>query len=267
MFLLVAARQGTPLTFRLSRASLTHKDPENETSFRLFAVLAAMAVAGVLFGRLAVGEEILVAASEEPTNLLPDGPGPINLAAPPADPVVAMPWQKGPPLPGHSLEGYGGGAITPMACLVNPAPPGCIFGDPAVSLTYVNLCRANMDSLVIIENLFDRLEVGYAADRLGLGTLPSAIIQSPLHADIETSDIWLHNLNIRYLVVKENDCWGNIPLPAVVVGIDCKFNESISQINALLGGALTGIGYRRASGQDYTVTATKKFPTGAFGAR
>ena len=63
--------------------------------------------------------------------------------------------------------------------------------------------------------------------------------------DIQQSDIWLHNLNVRLLVVKENeDCFCGVPLPAITVGIHCKYNETISQINDRLGGALTGIGYR-----------------------
>ncbi|MHC4985272.1 MAG: hypothetical protein ACYTFO_03860, partial [Planctomycetota bacterium] len=31
---------------------------------------------------------------------------------------------KGPPLPLHCIEGYGGGAITPVAYLVNPGAEG-----------------------------------------------------------------------------------------------------------------------------------------------
>ena len=39
--------------------------------------------------------------------------------------------QKGPPLPFHVIEGYGGGGITPIAYLVNPGPEGCFWGKPA----------------------------------------------------------------------------------------------------------------------------------------
>ena len=44
-----------------------------------------------------------------------------------------------PPLPVHTVEGVGGGAITPMAYLVNPEPEGAVFGKPSVGLTYVNI--------------------------------------------------------------------------------------------------------------------------------
>ena len=39
--------------------------------------------------------------------------------------------KSGPPLPVHTTEGYGGGAITPTAYLVNPGPKGQVFGLPA----------------------------------------------------------------------------------------------------------------------------------------
>ncbi len=87
-------------------------------------------------------------------------------AAAPADP---------PPLPFHTIEGVGGGAITPMAYLVNPGAEDAVFGKPAVALTYANLGLKNLTAITVTETLFQRIELGYAADRLGLGTLPGAI--------------------------------------------------------------------------------------------
>ena len=43
--------------------------------------------------------------------------------------------EEPPPLPFHSIEGVGGGAITPMAYLVNPGDECHVFGKPAVALT------------------------------------------------------------------------------------------------------------------------------------
>ena len=162
--------------------------------------------------------------------------------------------EKGPPLPFHTIEGAGGGAITPMAYLVNPAPNGRFLGEPSVAFSYVNLGRKNLDALTVTENFFGRIDVGYAADRLGLGTLP-ADIRTATQADIGTTDVWLHHVNVRFLAVKENE-----NLPAITFGIDCKFNENIQSIDDRLGGALTGIGYRHANGQDYTLTLTKTIP-------
>ncbi|HEX3000667.1 MAG TPA: hypothetical protein VHR86_10600, partial [Armatimonadota bacterium] len=40
-----------------------------------------------------------------------------------------------PPLPFHTIEGYGGGAITPMAYLVNAKPAQGVFGQPAFAIS------------------------------------------------------------------------------------------------------------------------------------
>ena len=80
-----------------------------------------------------------------------------------------------PPLPFITLEGVGGGAITPMAYLVNPAPEGEFFGKPSVAFDYIGLQSKNADAILFTENFCGRIEFGFAADRLGLGTLPSEI--------------------------------------------------------------------------------------------
>ena len=63
--------------------------------------------------------------------------------------------EKGPPLPFHCIEGYGGGAITPMAYLVNPGAPGCVFGKPAVGLTVGNLGDKQLQAITVTETLYD----------------------------------------------------------------------------------------------------------------
>ena len=78
---------------------------------------------------------------------------------------------KGPPLPFHSIEGYGGGAITPMAYLVNPGPQDCVFGKPALALTVGNLGDKQLQAITLTETVYDRIEFGYAADRASLGDL------------------------------------------------------------------------------------------------
>jgi hypothetical protein len=184
-----------------------------------------------------------------------------NNAAP--QPCPCPEEEKAPPLPFHCIEGYGGGAITPMAYLVNPGKDQ-VIGEPAVALSYVNLGSKNLDAITISETLFGRVELSYGADRFGLGSLPATLTDAGL-PNIERSEVWLHNFNVRGLLVKENDkILDDLPMPAITLGISCKYNEGISEINDRLGGALTGIGYRSASGQDYTVTATKTFPK-AFG--
>ena len=77
--------------------------------------------------------------------------------------------EEPPPLPFHTIEGVGGGAITPMAYLVNPGDECHVFGKPAVALTYVGLGQKNLSVISVTETVFQRVELGYAADRLGLG--------------------------------------------------------------------------------------------------
>lgn len=172
--------------------------------------------------------------------------------------------EKSPPLPFHTIEGVGGGAITPMAYLVNPAPEGKFFGTPAVASSYVGLGRKNLDALTITENLGGRIELGFAADRLGLGTLPydiNSTLGAPL---VNNSDVWLYHFNLRGLVIKENAndlAW----LPAVTVGADLKHNADIDSINDKLGGALGTIGYAHDTSVDFTLTATKMLPKAFFG--
>ena len=173
--------------------------------------------------------------------------------------AAAAPAEKGPPLPFHTIEGYGGGGITPMAYLVNPGPEGCLFGKPSAGMTYVNLGRKNLDALTVSETLFGRVELSYGADRLGLGDLPNDI-EAAKAIDIDRNDVWLHNFNVRALLIKENDTIGDIPLPAVTVGIHFKYNGGIADINSKLKGGLNDIGYVRSNGEDFTFTATKTFP-------
>jgi len=177
-------------------------------------------------------------------------------------PAPAPAPEKGPPLPFITIEGQGGGAITPMAYLVNPAPEGQIFGKPSVAFDMIGAEGKSLDTFMVTENLFGRVEFGFAADDLSLGTLPGAIERNT-GVDIGRSDVWLYNFNLRGLLVKEN-AGENDWIPAVTVGVDFKVNEGISQINDRLGGVLNGIGYARSNGTDFTVTATKTLPHAFF---
>ena len=176
--------------------------------------------------------------------------------------------EKGPPLPFITLEGAGGGAFTPMAYLVNPAGECDVWGKPAVAFDYIGLGRKNLDALMITENLWGRIEFGFAADRLGLGTLPYDINRTlatdPKVLPIDNSDVWMYNFSARILAVKENANdmeW----LPAITFGADFKYNGDIASINDKLGGALSTIGYARDYGVDFTLTATKTLAKGFFG--
>ena len=184
---------------------------------------------------------------------------PVAAPAPAAAPAADSPPEKGPPLPVHTIEGVGGGAITPMAYLVNPAPEGCFFGKPSAALSYVGLEKKNLDAITVTENLLGRVELGFAADRLGLGDLPQAI-RTATGVDIGRSDVWLYHFNLRYMAVKENDCIFGFQAPAITMGVDFKENSDIEHINESLSGALSKIGYATPGGEDFTLHATKTFP-------
>jgi hypothetical protein len=157
------------------------------------------------------------------------------------DAAAAAAVDEPPPLPFHSIEGVGGGAITPMAYLVNPGDECHAFGKPAVAMSFVGLGEKNLTAITVTETLFQRVELGYAANRLGLGDLPGEIHDFSEGAiNNSESDIWLHHFNVRALLVKENA--GDLPLPAITAGVHFKVNGTIRDIDEELGGALTGIG-------------------------
>jgi len=170
--------------------------------------------------------------------------------------AAPAPAAKGPPLPFLTIEGYGGGAITPMAYLVNPAPTGEALGLPSVAFDAIGLGEKNLQAFLLTENLFGRVELGYGAERLYLGTLPNDI-ENATGVNINSDDVWLHNFNLRVLALPEGSF--HLPLPALTVGAHFKYNNSTDSINSKLGGALTSIGYRHNTGEEFTLTATKMF--------
>jgi hypothetical protein len=170
----------------------------------------------------------------------------------------AQPKAEPPPLPFHTIEGYGGGAITPMAYLVNPSTTsGRFFGLPAFAMTYAGIGSKSLVAMTVTETLVGRIEIGYGADQLTLGTLPEDIEEAST-VDIEEDHVWLHNINVRGLVLEENSF--DLPLPAFTVGAHFKYNDGVEGINDSLGRALEAIGFDSASGAAFTATLTKMFP-------
>ena len=165
--------------------------------------------------------------------------------------------EKAAPLPLHTIEGVGGIVITPVAYLVNPGPAGTVLGLPSFSATYVKAGDKNIETFALTETLFGRLELGYAPSRFGTGTLRDAV-RTAAGVDYGRDDVYLHNINARFLALPEGSF--GLPLPAVTVGASVKINEGIDNINHKLGGALSSIGLDHSTGVDFTVTATKAFP-------
>lgn len=169
--------------------------------------------------------------------------------------AASVTQEKAPPLPLHTIEGVGGIVITPVAYLVNPGPQGTTFGLPATSFTFVKANAKNVESAVLTETLFGRVELGYAASRFGVGNLVDDLRAVDLHIN---DQVVLHNFNIRVLALPENSF--DLPLPAVTLGASYKYNDGINDIDKQTGGALSSVGLKRRDGVDYTLTATKAFP-------
>lgn len=169
---------------------------------------------------------------------------------------TATATEKAPPLPLHTIEGVGGVVITPIAYLVNPGPEGTPLGLPSTSFTFVKANSKNVESAVFTETLFGRLELGYAPSRFGVGNLVDAV-QGATGVKID-DDVVVHNVNARLLALKENSF--GLPVPAITVGAQYKYNDNIDNIDRQLGGALSGIGLKRDDGVDFVATATKAIP-------
>ncbi|MBR6389094.1 MAG: DUF3034 family protein [Opitutales bacterium] len=165
--------------------------------------------------------------------------------------------EKGAPLPLLTLDGVGGVVITPIAYLINPGQPGTQVGLPSFGATYVNAGHKNVESFGVSETLFGRLEIGYNASRFGTGTLQRDVLKYA-GADISRNDVWLHSVNLRFNLLRENDFDTNF-LPAVTLGVHGKFNDGINETNKDLGGLLSTIGYHRDYGVEFTITASKAF--------
>ena len=161
------------------------------------------------------------------------------------------------PGPKHTVEGVGGGSFVPTAYLVNPGPEGTLIAMPSVSFTYAHLgYQKSIQAFAVTQTFLRRIELGYALLRLDLGSFPNAVSNlTQGWARIGTDDIYLHNFNIRGLLLEENCC--ALPLPALTAGIHFKYNSSISDINHRLRGGLRFRGYRKSKGVDFTLTASK----------
>ena len=181
-----------------------------------------------------------------------------NVTAAMAGAATAQVKADPPPLPLMCFEGYSGGVITPTAYFANAGPK---IGKPTVAYTWINLGSKNLHSVAVTETFLGRIELGYAWNVLNLGTLPEDIRKMGLSQGRD--NVCLHHFNARAIVLPEN--YRDLPVPAVTLGVHFKYNDGIEAIDDELGDALESIGYDSNYGVDYTATATKTFPTLAFG--
>ncbi len=161
---------------------------------------------------------------------------------------------KPPPLPLHTIEGTGGGLITNMAYLVNPGPEGTKVAPPAFSYSFLKAGRKTISSYAVSMTFLRRIEVSYAANRVGLGQWPDDIRQAT-GLSTGRDHIWLHNFNVRGMVITET-----ATIPAVTGGVHFKINQGVRSIDHRTNGAPSALGFERASGVDFTIAASKTFP-------
>jgi hypothetical protein len=161
-----------------------------------------------------------------------------------------------PPLPTHNVEGNSGVFITSTAYLANPAEEGRTFGRPSVSGTFAWMPKGEKDleSVVVTENIWGKVELGYALERIGLGDWPDDVkAVTGLHVD---NHVLLHNFNTRLMVIEEGGL-GYDWMPAVTLGAHFKWNEGLDDIGRQTGGLCDLLGADHDSGTEFTAVATK----------
>jgi hypothetical protein len=161
----------------------------------------------------------------------------------------------GPPLPLHTIEGVGGIVLTPTAYLVNPGPPGTKVGKPAFATHFALIGDKDFEAFSVTWTLLERIELGYAFNRLGLDDLDDDILAAT-GISISANEVYLHHLNLRVNVIRENAGDTNW-VPAVTLGAHYKYNDSIRDIDRDLAGTLTTLGLDDHDGIDFTLTASK----------
>ena len=98
------------------------------------------------------------------------------------------------------------------------------------------------------------MEVGYAYQRLGMGSWPDDA-KAALGVTID-QHVGVHNFNLRFMAIQEGDfdCpW----MPAVTFGAHLKWNESQTKLDQDVGGLLDLLGSDHSRGTEFTVVASE----------
>ena len=160
----------------------------------------------------------------------------------------------GPPLPTHNVEGNSGVFITSTAYLANPPEEGELFGKPSFSTSFAMIGEKDFESFAVTENIWGKVELGYAMERMGLGDWPTDVkTASGLHV---VNHVFVHNFNTRFMVIEEGDFeydW----VPAVTLGAHFKWNDGMSSLNRQLNRLCGQLGADHSFGTEFTAVATK----------
>jgi hypothetical protein len=162
----------------------------------------------------------------------------------------------GPPLPTHNVEGNSGVFITNVAYLANPPEQGKVFGLPSVSGTFAWIGEKDFESVVVTENIWGKVELGYALERIGLGDWPDDVSTATSGVVRVDNHVFLHNFNTRLMVIEEGG-FARAWMPAVTLGAHFKWNEGLNDIDSQTGGLCDMLGADHDSGTEFTAVATK----------
>jgi len=162
----------------------------------------------------------------------------------------------GPPLPTHNVKGNSGVFITNTAYIANPPEQGKVFGLPSVSGTFAAIGKKDFESVVVTENIWGKVELGYALERIGLGDWPDDVRTATAGAVHVDNHVYLHNFNTRLMVIEEGD-FDRAWVPAVTLGAHFKWNEGLNDIDKQTGGLCDMKGADHDSGVEFTAVATK----------
>jgi len=164
-----------------------------------------------------------------------------------------------PPLPFHTVEGTGGVLLTDTAyiCNICEEPLCACFSRPTVAATAVFFGDKWLQAYTVSECLFQRVELSYAFQYLGLGGWPEdARLATKL--DVREDHVAMHVVGARAMLIQEGD-FGLSWMPAITAGARFKFNEDVWDIDSDLNGAVRALGVTDNEGWDYTATASKTF--------
>ena len=161
----------------------------------------------------------------------------------------------GAPLPFHNVEGNSGVFITSTAYLTNPPEKDKVFGLPSLSASFAAIGKKDFQSFAVTQNIYGRIELGYALERIGLGDWPDDVRDATGGLHVENHAI-MHNFNARLMVIEEggfNCQW----MPAVTIGAHFKWNETLNDIDRQLGGTCDMLGADHSRGVEFTAVASK----------
>jgi hypothetical protein len=150
-------------------------------------------------------------------------------------------------VPIFTIEGEGGGGLTPWAYLTNPPKDGALFGKPAVGASYIFPTNFQLSLYHINETIGDRLELGFT------------------RTIYDTSQVTGQNGTLEAGVQEVvMDTW-HAKVVLVSASVEFKDNKDIALLNDRLGGALALAGLDDDNGVDYVVSVTKLFKSTPLG--